>query len=168
VRALHEDPRAHALRDGYHARFGGAELPVPIEAIAEDMLGLLVEEAPGLPVSGMLVPAERRVVLSADEGLPRRRFTLAHELGHWVCQCLDKEAAPIYCRAADITLTPEVRALEREANIFAAELLMPEAAVLRAWSELGEIAACAARFSVSTTAIHWRLYGFNLVEEAPS
>jgi hypothetical protein len=168
VRALHEDPRAHALRDGYHARFGGAELPVPIEAIAEDMLGLLVEEAPGLPISGMLIPAERRVVLSTEEGQPRQRFTLAHELGHWVCQCLGKPAAPIYCRATDVTLTPEVRALEREANIFAAELLMPEHEVVRAWSDLADIAECASRFAVSSTAMHWRLYGFNLIEEAPA
>ncbi len=34
------DPRAEALRRRYHALFGGEELPVPVESIAEDLLGL--------------------------------------------------------------------------------------------------------------------------------
>ena len=37
------DARAYDLRDRYHARFGGALLPVPVESIAEDLLGLAVE-----------------------------------------------------------------------------------------------------------------------------
>ncbi len=59
------------------------------------------------------------------------------------------------------------RTLEREANVFAAELLMPEPAVREAWDELGDVAACAARFDVSPTAMHWRLYSFGLIEESP-
>ncbi len=39
------DPRADDLRAHFHALFGGEELPVPVEAIAEDLLGLSVEEA---------------------------------------------------------------------------------------------------------------------------
>src|SRR5262245_29989212 len=38
------DERADALRARYHAAFGDAELPVPVKAIAEDLLGLLVGE----------------------------------------------------------------------------------------------------------------------------
>ena len=38
-------------------------------------------------------------------------------------------AKPVYCRAEEIGVDPEAKALEREANIFAANLLMPEAAV---------------------------------------
>ncbi len=87
------DPRADDLRAHFHALFGGEELPVPVEAIAEDLLGLSVEEADPT-TSGLLLPAERRVVLNATESPQRRRFTLAHELGHWVCQCLDGRTAP--------------------------------------------------------------------------
>jgi Zn-dependent peptidase ImmA (M78 family) len=58
--------------------------------------------------------------------------------------------------------------LEREANVFAAELLMPEPAVREAWDELGDVASCAARFDVSPTAMQWRLYGFDLVDEKPT
>src|SRR5437016_1960286 len=123
------DIRAGVLRRRYQERFGGAEFPVPVEAIAEDLLGLRVEETADLEISGMLLPSERRVVLNAAESPHRRRFTLAHELGHWICQCLDGAAAPVYCREQDVGFDPVAKALEREANVFAAELLMPEEAV---------------------------------------
>src|SRR5436309_3407335 len=38
------DERADALRARYHAVFGDGELPVPVEAIAEDLLGLQVDD----------------------------------------------------------------------------------------------------------------------------
>ena len=44
VATTYEDPRAHAVRERYLGRFGGDELPVPVEAIAEDLLGLRIEE----------------------------------------------------------------------------------------------------------------------------
>lgn len=118
------DPRAHALRDEYHASYNAPDLPVPVESIAEDLLGLYVEEANDLDCSGLLLPAERRVILRAGELAVRQRFTLAHELGHWVCQVKEGHEAPVYCRVSDMAPTAD-RALEREANVFAAELLMP-------------------------------------------
>ena len=62
----YDDPRAHALRERYLATFGGDELPVPVESIAEDLLGLAVERRE-LDVSGMLFPAERRILVNAAE-----------------------------------------------------------------------------------------------------
>jgi hypothetical protein len=209
------DPRAHALRDRYHRRFAVSALPVPVESIAQDLLGLDVEEASGMTVSGYLLPAERRVVVNADEPPARRRFTLAHELGHWVCQVLEGRVAPVYCRSSDVAMDvisrswggagqggePEgrrtvhastadargrgilppaasgvgagglrppvaVAAQEREANVFAAELLMPEPAVRATFA--GSIPACAAAFGVSEEAMHWRLYNLALIEERPA
>ena len=177
VTAKYEDPRAHAVRERYLSLFGGPQLPVPVEAIAGDLLGLRVEEAWDIDCSGMLLPAERRIVLNAAEGaggrndppLRRFRFTIAHEIGHWVCHCLEGRAPrvePSYCRPVDLTEVTD-KALEREANVFAAELLMPEPAVLGAWEELEDVAACAARFDVSPTAMGWRLYGYSLIREEP-
>jgi hypothetical protein len=55
----------------------------------------------------------------------RRLFTLAHEVGHFVMPGHGREAS--LCRAADVeTWDPTVRAAEREANEFAASILMPE------------------------------------------
>jgi len=127
---------------------------------------------------GCSSPGERRIVLNAheratgrdDPPLRRFRFTVAHEIGHWVCHCLSGRAPklePSYCRAVDLTDAAD-RTLEREANVFAAELLMPEPAVRAAWAEKPEIAACAERFSVSSEAMHWRLYNLGLVEERPA
>ena len=61
--ATYEEPRAHAVRERYLATFGGKGLPVPVEAIAEDLLGLRIEERWDMECSGMLLPAERRIVL---------------------------------------------------------------------------------------------------------
>jgi hypothetical protein len=160
------DPRADELRARYHALFIGADLPVPVEAIAEDLLGLYVEEADNLECSGLLLPAERRVVLRADEPPARRRFTLAHEVGHWVCQVREGHDAPIYCRAADVAPGAD-RTLEREANVFAAELLMPEPSVRESFAETPAPADLATRFGVSEEAMRWRLFNLGLLDERP-
>ena len=175
-RARYEDPRAHALRARYQTTFGGAAIPVPVEAIAEDLLGLRIEESWDLgDCSGLLVPAARLIVLNAAERaggrneppLRRARFTLAHELGHWICHAHERpDAQPVYCRQVHVA-EPSDRVLEREANVFAAELLMPEGAVRATWAETGDVDACAARLDVSPTAMGWRLYSFGLVEAAP-
>lgn len=162
----YSDPRAHELRARYVAAFGGDEVPVAVEAIAGDLLGLHVEEVELDGVSGLLYPPQRRILLNVRDTEARRRFTLAHELGHWVCQCADPAAAPeVFCRAEDVGLDPAVRAIEREANVFAAELLMPEAAVRSSF--VGDADGCAERFGVSGEAMRWRLYSFGL-GEAPS
>jgi Zn-dependent peptidase ImmA (M78 family) len=135
-------------------------VPVPVEAIAEDYLGLAVTEADLDGVSGLLYPSERSVFLNAAEAPARRRFTLAHELGHWVCQCLEGTEAPVFCRAEQVGFDPAVKALEREANVFAAELLMPEEEVRAAWH--GDPDVSAVHFGVSGEAMRWRLYSFGL------
>ena len=64
---------------------------MPVESIAEDLLGLRIEEADLGDCSGMLIPAERLILVNASEGMSgetptrRHRFTIAHELGHWIC-----------------------------------------------------------------------------------
>ena len=165
--AKYADPRAHALRARYHASFEAPELPVPVESIAEDLLGLRVQVAPMSGISGFLYPAERVVFLNAADSPQRRRFTLAHELGHWICQHLEGTRQPLYCRHEDVTAAaPPDRAREREANVFAAELLMPEPAVRGAWN--GNATVASAAFGVSAEAMHWRAYSFGLVSVPPA
>lgn len=154
------DPRADDLRRRYCDTFGVPDtIPVPVESIAVDLLGIWVEEVEDLPVSGALIPSERVVLLNRDEPRERRRFTLAHEIGHWICQC-DEGRSPspvVMCRGADIDGLAE-RALEREANAFAATLLMPGHALLAANSAVG----LQVRFGVSDEALAWRLYNVGL------
>ena len=177
VTSTYEDPRAHAVRERYLGLFGGPELPVAVEAIAGDLLGLRIEESSDIYCSGMLLPRERRIVLNAheratgrdDPPLRRFRFTVAHEIGHWVCHVVGAgRSEPVFCRAKDLSEDAD-RALEREANVFAAELLMPEPSVRAAWDELGDVdAGRRTRFDVSPTAMQWRLYSFDLTAAAPS
>ena len=122
----------------------GATLPVPIEEIADTQIGLLVRDvedlstAPGAPeldrgqaLSGLLLPAIGEIWVNADEGRQwpaRRRFTIAHELGHWRLH-RDVERA-VFCRKGSIEPDPvQSRQLlppaEDQANAFAAAVLMP-------------------------------------------
>lgn len=140
------------MRQQFRERFGAPEFPVPVESIAEDLLGLAVERV-GMECSGMLLPDERRILVNANEPDTRQRFTIAHELGHWICQCLEGTTEPVYCRAEQVD--ESAKALEREANVFAAELLMPEDAVRSTHEN---------RFGVSDLAYRWRLFSFGLGE----
>ena len=157
------DPRADELRCRYYDAFGGTdEIPVPVEDIAVDLLGLWVEEVDDLPVSGALIPSERVVLLNRDEPLVRRRFTLAHEIGHWVCQCGEGRDArqTVMCRGVDME-EQAAKELEREANRFAATLLMPDEYFSQAISADG-VEDLAERFRVSQSAMAWRLYNAGL------
>src|SRR5262245_55031466 len=119
------DPRAHALRARYAATFRGEDIPVPVESIAVDLLGLRIEDSWELgDCSGLLLPAERLIVLNAAERavtgdappLRRARFTVAHELGHWICHANERpEAAPVYFRPVHTAVGGD-RYLERDAH----------------------------------------------------
>jgi hypothetical protein len=157
------DPRADDLRARYAAVFGGCGVPVPVESIAEDLLGLRVAEAE-IAASGVLVPTVRGIWVSASEAREspaRRRFTIAHELGHWVCQVREGRGEPVHCRP-DPALPPVADAREREANVFAAELLMPEAGIRASVAAGLAGRALEEAFGVSAPALAWRLYNLAL------
>ena len=125
-----------------------AELPIDVDHLAEEIDGLDVQEhadltraaerpscPPGTTLSGLLLPAEKRVWVNAVEArrsAGRRRFTIAHELGHWQLHCRRRwtptrgSAARDEVGATDARGARPRRRIEREANRFAAALLMPE------------------------------------------
>jgi hypothetical protein len=123
--------------------WNGETLPVPIEDIADSHVGLLVRDvedlgtAPGAPqltqgqsLSGLLLPTRGEIWINAAEARewpPRRRFTIAHELGHW---SLHRESEqPVFCRASSVDAPPQQQSFlpapEEQANAFAAAVLMP-------------------------------------------
>jgi len=76
--------------------------------------------------------------VNADEAgqwPPRRRFTIAHELGHHVLHRRGQQS--LFCRKAVVdpedpaTTRPAIPVTEAEANAFAAALLMPAPLVER-------------------------------------
>jgi IrrE N-terminal-like domain len=168
------------LRD-FEERYDTADAPpVPVERIARSLLGLFVEEAddirslPGAPadqgrLSGMLDPGEMVVWVDREEARRspgRRRFTIAHEIGHLLLH-VPASREIYYDRPTDIREldegtpgeeVPELRRREREANVFARELLMPETLVDEQAHATGfNLPALAERFGVSVPAMRLRL-----------
>ena len=174
---------AIALLRDFEASFRvAAAPPVPVERIATSLLDLLIEECddvrsvPGAPtdqgrLSGMIVPATRIIWLDRTEcarSRGRRRFTIAHECGHWVLHAGGD--GPVCCRSedvserADVEKARQLRRREAEANAFARELLMPEPLVVEHAQATGcNLAALAERFDVSVPAIRLRLLTLGLL-----
>jgi len=177
ARTLKPAAAAQALLRDFEERYGTAEAPpVPVERIARSLLGLFVDEAddlcslPGAPadqgrLSGMLDPGEMVVWVDRDEARRspgRRRFTIAHEIGHLLLHAPASPEVysdrPIDIRELDEEEVPELRRREREANIFARELLMPETLVGEQGHATGfNLPALAERFEVSVPAMRLRL-----------
>jgi hypothetical protein len=174
--------RAEAFLSGVPSYlWDGETLPVPVEEIADSHVGLLVRDiedlgsAPGAPpladgqtLSGLLLPGRGEIWVNAGEARqwpPRRRFTIAHELGHW--QLHRRAEVPVFCRAAAIE-PPDVEAgsledrrlppAEEEANAFAAALLMPARLVREQYAlQPRDFSAMCTTFGASGAAMGRRL-----------
>lgn len=182
---------AQALLRDFEQRYEVGEAPpVPVERIATALLGLFVDEAddiralPGAPadqgrLSGML-DAEEMIVwvdrAEARRSPGRRRFTIAHEVGHFVLHVpvVHKlfadgpgDIQEIDERSSSGRLSAH-RKREREANIFASELLMPETLLNEQARATGfNLPALARRFEVSVPAMRLRLRFLKLLPPLP-
>ncbi len=139
----------------------GAE-PVDLGAVAS-YLG--VEILTWLPaeekLNGVLIRSARTVFVNAGLSLPRMRFVVAHELGHLVLG----HDGDFYCPFTQLVEQ------EREANRFAAALLMPRAVVKTLWLKLSglappaKISALAKKLAVSRQALGYRLRAVGIGDE---
>jgi hypothetical protein len=150
--------------------------PIPVEQIARAHLLLWIEHGddlrllPGAPqdsgrLSGLLLASERTIWVDRQEAQrssARERFTIAHEIGHWILHAqLTPERSSLYCRPTDLGRTDH---REGEANLFAASLLMPEQLLIPAAQACAcNIAHLAKNFDVSTAAMKLRLLRLNLL-----
>lgn len=119
--------QARRLQQAFGGCAGGR---VPVEKIAAS-LGVVIVVAPLEGAGAQLVRrgARTHIVLAERiEDPAARRFSIAHELGHFILE------HPL--RSLDPMPNTDQRDYEREANAFAAELLMP-AEVLRPRCEAG-------------------------------
>jgi Zn-dependent peptidase ImmA (M78 family) len=132
-------------------------------------------------VSGAIYYQDGRlkIVINANKPRVRQNFTLAHEFGHYVLHrdWLDahKEdgfvdfaeyvdgGTPLFRRDTPV-LTDEASILrEREANNFAAELLMPEEELRKLWDVNPDIERAAEIFEVSKIAMAIRLERLGMI-----
>jgi IrrE N-terminal-like domain len=169
-----EERAAQVLADAPEYIWDGERLPVPVEDIVDSVYGLLVRDvenmstAPGAPplaegqsLSGLLLPARGEIWVNADEARqwpPRRRFTIGHELGHWVLHRTGQQA--LFCRrtSVDEQAVPPGRDIEEEASAFAAALLMPQWLFVREHARCrGDVASLCRVFGTSQAATDRRV-----------
>lgn len=151
--------------------------PFPFERILAVENALSISYSKKLPnnVSGVILydAATKRYLIAINEDKPKNRqyFSVAHELGHYF---LHKDALitqEIIIDDGETGSNPALYRvdeyqnsdLEKEANNFAACLLMPANLVINAWSELHDVDECAKLFEVSVVAMSIRLSRLNLV-----
>ena len=147
------------------------QVPVPVEKIARS-LGVRVERAGAEDdLSGFIFRdrASDKVVIgiNANHHRNRQTFTMAHELGHYLLH--DGEGVHVdrrfTVRLRNRASSEGTNAEEKEANLFAAELLMPATLLERDLSRIDVvdlhdesiIADLAERYGVSSQAMMFRL-----------
>ena len=120
--------------------------PIDVEALVEKYATLAYEDIPFDGADGislyLKVPGKRpHVIVSKNNPQARQRFTLAHELGHvlipWhtgnIIDSLDVRSAQDH---------DDFYQVEQEANLFAAELLMPEKWIVDLVEHEDDLALC--------------------------
>lgn len=176
----HQDAEA-LLRS--HGLFAAA---VNVEALVTSLGIDLRREAMEDEVSGLLVIKSGRsmILVNADHPPNRQRFTVAHEIGHFVLHAqrsvdslyVDRRFAtfqpgqqPVYTRATNSGDPKQ----EREANKFAADLLMPKELILESIrrnaldpSDEQDVGRLAGTFLVSEQAMLYRLQNLSLLSSA--
>ena len=150
-----------ALADCIVSHFPDIKIPIPLERIAEavGIVEVIAQMTDGF--EGVLITdgskTKGSIAYNDSSRLERRRFTIAHELGHFV---LPLHGAGAQCVKADMGVLASKdanRAREAEANRFAASLLMPKSLFQRDIRRLGSpetehIVKLAADYEVSKEA----------------
>lgn len=187
--AVHATIAAEVLARHEHEVGTPVTLPVPIELIIEKTFRLQIlsdeiDEPPGSMILGALAPADRLIVLNSrhqamfDQWIGPERFTLAHELAHWIYDADDPSqlafehtdsTKQLFCYHRDANAQGEqTRVREMNANKLAANLLLPERLVREIdveWA-LANFRVAAARWGVSQTTLRIRLETLELIDDS--
>jgi Zn-dependent peptidase ImmA (M78 family) len=98
---------------------------IDVETVAKE-LGAMLRFRPLDNCAAFIVGRNERAVIVVDErsGMERRRFSVAHEIGHWIFD-RSESAGSLSCDAHDMREFGVPGTREARANRFAANLLMP-------------------------------------------
>lgn len=103
--------------------------------------------------------------MDAGEHEHRNRFTLAHEIGHYIHKYQGTEWDSRIVGLVEKRDELSARGTDKEerwANSFAAALLMPASLVMHFWTEGENIDTIAKYFNVSESAIRYRIINLGL------
>lgn len=112
--------------------------PVPVKELVEfHGLGLILSDFSNGKISGVIDLDKKYLYINSADSSQRRRFTIAHELGHWVLHqkelSLNKDIAVCYRLPLG---AKENDRIEKKANCFAANLLIPKKMLCKAIANL--------------------------------
>lgn len=134
------------------------ELPIDLEKLVEKLSIQLKKKSLDDEISGELYRDQEEgnwvIVVNRNQTEARQRFTIAHELGHYVLHRNESDVFEdeIFFRSDEKDLS------EYQADNFAAELLMPKELFASALNEKGcSIETLAKKFGVSYVATRIRL-----------
>lgn len=142
------------------------KLPVSVESIAARM-GVRIEDfQEPCTLSGQIEMKDGVPIatINRTEAPVRQRFTIAHELGHYALGHL--KGADLLMRDPVANFSSEAATWkERQANGFAARLLMPEKTLRYAVDNKNilSVARLATIFDVSQAAMRYRLQNMGLI-----
>ncbi len=145
----------------------GIENTAPINLFTVmNYLGYSYQEFNNTPgtqdISGAVRYQEKIIWLNAADSLERKRFTLAHEIGHIVLG--GKEDNYVDYRTQAFS-DPKVREHEAVIDEFAGCLLMPEAIFTDTWHNYqGKLVSLAELFCVSSNAVFFRARQLQLLK----
>ena len=136
------------------------EIPVKLGGIAKE-LGIVVKRSPTIPrnISGKItkLPTGYEIKINKYESLARQRFTLAHELAHFL---LHRSEIDRLGEIADNVLyrSGASETIEYEANRLAAQIIIPEEAINECQQAIGKnVDQLAKEFGVSKTVMEVRM-----------
>ncbi len=139
-------------------------IPIPVDPIRiAGRLGINVyEQVLNENLAGVLmreVGKDPMIVLNEADHPNRKRFTCAHEIGHWIRKTDDEYR---YFDKRDAFAAAGVDSEEMYANAFAASLLMPTAHVQDMYDQGFRDYEMALKFQVSLEAMRYRLVNLRL------
>ena len=136
------------------------EIPVKLGGIAKE-LGIVVKRSPTIPrnISGKItkLPTGYEIKINKFESLARQRFTLAHELAHFL---LHRSEIDRLGEIADNVLyrSGASETIEYEANRLAAQIIMPDDAISERQKAIGKnVNQLAKEFGVSKAVVEIRI-----------
>lgn len=153
-------------------------VPIPIDELAFSR-GLAIRPYDlGDDVSGVLVINNGTgfIGYNPSESIVRQRFTLAHELGHYELHCNKNQKTLFVDKQFRVEFRNQVSSTgeiadEREANAFAAAILMPESILINEiknhhfeLSDDDNIKELSKLFGVSVSAMTYRLLNLKLLD----
>lgn len=131
-------------------------LPIDIPKIAKTLdLSLKEGNFVSEEVLGAYDKASKTIYVSKSDTYERKVFTIAHEMGHFVLHSTKEKET--FFRKDLILADKEEREEEKEANCFAANILMPKGTLIRYLELTKNIERLADLFGVSQSALLLRI-----------